>query len=69
MDFSRVCLPFAYHFLVCFLRFATGAELTARCEGSRFGVAGVRLPFAYHFLMCYAFALTCQVALASHTSS
>ena len=28
----------------------TRAELTTKCEGSHFGIAGVGIPFPYHFL-------------------
>ena len=48
------CLPFPYHFLTICLLVARCAELTARCEGSRFGVAcGFLtncLPFPYQVL-------------------
>ena len=49
------CLPLAYHSLTTSLLAARCAELTARCEGSRLGVAGGfhtnPLPFPYYFLV------------------
>ena len=49
------CLPLAYHSLTTSLLAARCAELTARCEGSRLGVAGGfhtnPLPFLYYFLI------------------
>ena len=43
-------VPIAYHALSIFLPFATSAELTAKCEGSRFGVAAVCIHGSYLLL-------------------
>ena len=43
-------LPIAHHVFIISSLFATCPELTASCEGSRFGVAAVCIPFPYHFL-------------------
>ena len=50
MTVTRICIPFPYHFLTISLPRATCPELTARCEGSRFGVAAVCIPFPYQLL-------------------
>ena len=41
-------LPIADHALTVSLPIATRTELTAKCEGSLCGVAGVAIPFPHH---------------------
>ena len=45
-----ISLPMAYHFLTISLPSATRADLTAKCEGSHFGFAGVCIPFPRQLL-------------------
>ena len=44
---SYYFLIFPHHFFTISLPFATIAELTRKCEGNHFGVAGVCIPFPY----------------------
>ena len=45
-----ISLPIPYHVLIISLPTVTCVDLTAICEGSHFGVAGVCIPFPYQFL-------------------